>query len=169
MKKPSNFKLKYIINYILVLAVFIPTAIMGFTGSIKGSSALLLTQIAYSMVLAVSLNLVVGFLGELSLGHAGFMCVGAYIGCFCANYMHAVIPSKLAVLVISMLIGGISAAVFGLIIGLPCLRLKGDYLAIVTLAFGEIVRTAQDFPSSPFLFRDLSAPSKETARDVCQA
>ena len=141
MKKPSNFKLKYIINYILVLAVFIPTAIMGFTGSIKGSSALLLTQIAYSMVLAVSLNLVVGFLGELSLGHAGFMCVGAYIGCFCANYMHAVIPSKLAVLVISMLIGGISAAVFGLIIGLPCLRLKGDYLAIVTLAFGEIVRT----------------------------
>lgn len=69
------------------------------------------------------------------------MCVGAYIGCFCANYMHAVIPSKLAVLVISMLIGGISAAVFGLIIGLPCLRLKGDYLAIVTLAFGEIVRT----------------------------
>ena len=141
MKKPSNFKLKYIINYILVLAVFIPTAIMGFTGSIKGSSALLLTQIAYSMVLAVSLNLVVGFLGELSLGHAGFMCVGAYIGCFCANYMQAVIPSKLAVLVISMLIGGISAAVFGLIIGLPCLRLKGDYLAIVTLAFGEIVRT----------------------------
>ena len=141
MKKPSNFKLKYIINYILVLALFIPTAIMGFTGSIKGSSALLLTQIAYSMVLAVSLNLVVGFLGELSLGHAGFMCVGAYIGCFCANYMHAVIPSKLAVLVISMLIGGISAAVFGLIIGLPCLRLKGDYLAIVTLAFGEIVRT----------------------------
>ena len=141
MKNRSNFKLKYIINYILVLAVFIPTAIMGFTGSIKGSSALLLTQIAYSMVLAVSLNLVVGFLGELSLGHAGFMCVGAYIGCFCANYMHAVIPSKLVVLVISMLIGGISAAVFGLIIGLPCLRLKGDYLAIVTLAFGEIVRT----------------------------
>ena len=141
MKNRSNFKLKYIINYILVLAVFIPTAIMGFTGSIKGSSALLLTQIAYSMVLAVSLNLVVGFLGELSLGHAGFMCVGAYIGCFLANYMHAVIPSKLAVLVISMLIGGISAAVFGLIIGLPCLRLKGDYLAIVTLAFGEIVRT----------------------------
>ncbi len=141
MKKPSNFKLKYVINYILVLVLFIPTAIMGFTGVLKGSSALMLTQIAYSIVLAVSLNLVVGFLGELSLGHAGFMCVGAYIGCFCANYMHSVIPSKLVVLILSMLIGGICAAVFGLIIGLPCLRLKGDYLAIVTLAFGEIVRT----------------------------
>ena len=101
----------------------------------------LLVPICIYVILAVSLNLTVGILGELSLGHAGFMCVGAYIGCFCANYMHAVIPSKLAVLVISMLIGGISAAVFGLIIGLPCLRLKGDYLAIVTLAFGEIVRT----------------------------
>lgn len=137
----QRFKLKYIINYIIVLALFVPTAIIGLTGSIKGSSALLLTQIAYSMILAVSLNLVVGFLGELSLGHAGFMCVGAYIGCFCANYLHAVIPSKLVVLIVSMLIGGIAAAVFGLVIGLPCLRLKGDYLAIVTLAFGEIVRT----------------------------
>lgn len=141
MKKTKNFKLKYVINYILVLALFIPTAVMGLAGGIKGSSALLLAQIAYSMVLAVSLNLVVGFLGELSLGHAGFMCVGAYIGCFCANYLHEVIPSKLVVLILAMIIGGIVAAVFGLIIGLPCLRLKGDYLAIVTLAFGEIVRT----------------------------
>ncbi|MDY5627196.1 MAG: branched-chain amino acid ABC transporter permease, partial [Clostridia bacterium] len=92
-------------------------------------------------ILAVSLNLVVGFLGELSLGHAGFMCVGAYIGCFVALKLHSVISSPLAVLIITMLIGGLVAAVFGFIIGLPALRLKGDYLAIVTLAFGEIVRT----------------------------
>jgi len=85
--------------------------------------------------------LVVGFLGELSLGHAGFMCVGAYLGCFIANKLHEIIPSKLVVLILSMIIGGLIAAVFGFIIGLPALRLKGDYLAIVTLAFGEIVRT----------------------------
>ncbi|MDD6012387.1 MAG: branched-chain amino acid ABC transporter permease, partial [Oscillospiraceae bacterium] len=88
----------------------------------------------------VSLNMVVGFLGELSLGHAGFMCVGAYIGCLAANGLKGVIDSPLLILIITMLIGGLVAAVFGFIIGLPALRLKGDYLAIVTLAFGEIVR-----------------------------
>ncbi|MBQ7821718.1 MAG: branched-chain amino acid ABC transporter permease [Clostridia bacterium] len=114
---------------------------MALTGYMNRSTQNLLTQIAYSIILAVSLNLVVGFLGELSLGHAGFMCVGAYLGCFLANYLHTIIPSKLAVLIISMIVGGAIAAVFGFIIGLPALRLKGDYLAIVTLAFGEIVRT----------------------------
>ncbi len=141
MKNKGNFKFKYIVNYILVLALFIPTLVLGVSGGIKGSSALLLAQISYSIILAISLNLVVGFLGELSLGHAGFMCVGAYLGCFFANYLHTVIDSKLIVLILSMLVGGIAAAVFGLLIGLPTLRLKGDYLAIVTLAFGEIMRT----------------------------
>ncbi|MGN1121182.1 MAG: branched-chain amino acid ABC transporter permease, partial [Eubacteriales bacterium] len=87
-----------------------------------------------------SLNLVVGFLGELSLGHAGFMCVGAYIGGYFAMALKEVIPQKLVVLILAMLVGGLVSAVFGFIIGLPSLRLKGDYLAIVTLAFGEIVR-----------------------------
>lgn len=144
-KKPlsekKNIKLKYYINYLLVLALLIPFAITGLTGNVKGSTSLLLTQIAYSMILAVSLNLVVGFLGELSLGHAGFMCVGAYLGGFFANYLHTLIDSKLVVLILSMVVGGLMAALFGLLIGLPTLRLKGDYLAIVTLAFGEIVRT----------------------------
>ncbi|MBQ3598296.1 MAG: branched-chain amino acid ABC transporter permease [Clostridia bacterium] len=101
----------------------------------------MLAQIGYSIILAVSLNLVVGFLGELSLGHAGFMCAGAYIGCFTANYLHTVIPDPTVVLILSMIVGGLTAALFGFIIGLPTLRLKGDYLAIVTLAFGEIIRT----------------------------
>lgn len=137
----KKFKLKHWINYILILALAIPFTVMAFTGSVKGSTSLMLAQIGYSIILAVSLNLVVGFLGELSLGHAGFMCAGAYIGCFTANYLHTVIPDPTVVLILSMIVGGLTAALFGLIIGLPTLRLKGDYLAIVTLAFGEIIRT----------------------------
>ncbi len=137
----KKFKLKHWINYILILALAVPFTIVAFTGSVKGSTSLMLAQIGYSIILAVSLNLVVGFLGELSLGHAGFMCAGAYIGCFTANYLHTVIPNPTVVLILSMLVGGLTAALFGLIIGLPTLRLKGDYLAIVTLAFGEIIRT----------------------------
>ena len=100
-----------------------------------------LPRIAFSCILAVSLNLVVGFLGELSLGHAGFMCVGAYLGCYIANTIRAggSMPELLTV-IIAMIVGGFVAAIFGFIIGLPALRLKGDYLAIATLAFGEIVR-----------------------------
>jgi branched-chain amino acid transport system permease protein len=109
-------------------------------GVLGRSNLGLLHRIAYSIVLAVSLNLVVGFLGELSLGHAGFMCVGAYIGCYFAITISKFIANPLIVIVLSMLVGGLIAAVFGFIIGLPALRLKGDYLAIVTLAFGEIVR-----------------------------
>ncbi len=137
----KSFKLKNYINYIGVTLFLVITAALMYSGSLNRSTANLITQIAYSIILAVSLNLVVGFLGELSLGHAGFMCVGAYIGCYAANQLHSGISSPLAVLIISMLIGGLVAAVFGFIIGLPALRLKGDYLAIVTLAFGEIVRT----------------------------
>lgn len=141
MAKKSNFKLKYFINYIGVGLFLAITAVMMYSGYLNRSTANLLTQISYSIILAVSLNLVVGFLGELSLGHAGFMCVGAYLGCFLAKYMYSFTSSPLLILIVSMLAGGIIAAIFGFIIGLPALRLKGDYLAIVTLAFGEIVRT----------------------------
>lgn len=137
----KNFKLKYYVNYIIVALALVVASIMQYSGLLRRSSANLLTQIAFSVILAVSLNLVVGFLGELSLGHAGFMCIGAYLGCYAANLLHNFIPSRLIVLILSMLIGGLIAAVFGFLIGLPALRLKGDYLAIVTLAFGEIVRT----------------------------
>lgn len=136
----KSYKLKYNITYYIIIAIVAVMAVMASTGDLKRSTMGLLARIAYSIIMALSLNLVVGFLGELSLGHGGFMCVGAYIGCFCANYLHNVIGSPLLVLILSMIIGGLSAAFFGLIIGLPALRLKGDYLAIVTLAFGEIVR-----------------------------
>ena len=136
----KSFKLKNYLNYIFVSAFLVVMIIMSNADMLSRSVTNLLSQIAYSIILAVSLNLVVGFLGELSLGHAGFMCVGAYIGCYFGNYIGTVIHSKLLVIILSMLVGGAVAAVAGFIIGLPALRLKGDYLAIVTLAFGEIVR-----------------------------
>ncbi len=139
--KSDDFKLKNCINYIVVTAALVVFAVMQGSGSLKASYMNLLVQIGYSVILAVSLNLVVGFLGELSLGHAGFMCVGAYIGTFISIQLHTVIESKVICLLISMLCGGLLAAFFGFLVGLPALRLKGDYLAIVTLAFGEIVRT----------------------------
>ena len=136
----KTFKFKDLTNYIIIGLILGLSLVLKATGNLPRSSMTLLTQIAFSIILAVSLNLVVGFLGELSLGHAGFMCVGAYIGCLAANYLNQVIGSQLLVLIIAMIIGGVVAAFFGFIIGLPALRLKGDYLAIVTLAFGEIVR-----------------------------
>ena len=136
----ANTKPKYFTNYIIILVMLAVTLLMKMTGNLARSNMTLLAQISYSIILAVSLNLVVGFLGELSLGHAGFMCVGAYLGCYAANILHEYIASPLLVLIISMLIGGLIAAVFGFIIGLPALRLKGDYLAIITLGFGEIIR-----------------------------
>ena len=139
-KKKSSFNIKHHINWMAVAVALVVMIVLSSTGVLPRAIVSLLTRIAYSIILAVSLNLVVGFLGELSLGHAGFMCVGAYIGCFFANYLHTIIDSPLLILVVSMLVGGVVAAIFGFIIGLPALRLKGDYLAIATLVFGEIVR-----------------------------
>ncbi|MBQ9415843.1 MAG: branched-chain amino acid ABC transporter permease [Clostridia bacterium] len=124
----------------LIAAALILFLILELTGVLRRSHANLLAQVGFSIILAVSLNLVVGFLGELSLGHAGFMCAGAYIGCFVANQLHKTSLPPLVTLIVAMAVGGIVAALFGFVVGLPALRLKGDYLAIVTLAFGEIVR-----------------------------
>ncbi len=139
-KTKSKFKIKNHLNYIVIGIVLIITTILNMTGELGRLDRSTLVRISFSIVLAVSLNLVVGFLGELSLGHAGFMCVGAYLGGYCINILSNVIESDLVVCIIAMLIGGIIAAFFGLIIGVPALRLRGDYLAIATLAFGEIVR-----------------------------
>ena len=147
-KKLANFNIKHHINWMAIAVFLVVMIIISGAGMLPRAIVSLLTRIAYSILLAVSLNLVVGFLGELSLGHAGFMCVGAYIGCFLASYLHNVIASPLIVLIISTLVGGLVAAIFGFIIGLPALRLKGDYLAIATLAFGEIVRNV--FKNLPY-------------------
>ena len=136
----NSFKWKHYANYIAVLVVFVAFVALYYAGSLNRSTPTLLNQIAYSVVLAVSLNLVVGFLGELSLGHAGFMCVGAYVGIYAANAMLKSGMNTTLTIVLALILGGVVAAVFGFIVGLPALRLRGDYLAIVTLAFGEIVR-----------------------------
>lgn len=135
----KNIKWKHYVNYIGVSIFTIIFAVMSLTGSLTSSSIYLLEKIAIAVMLAVSLSLVVGFLGELSLGHAGFMCVGAYLGGKVSVVLEPVL-GEAPTLAVSLVVGGLIAAVFGIIIGLPALRLRGDYLAIVTLAFGEIVR-----------------------------
>lgn len=106
------------------------------TRSVKGY----LIPICVYIVLAISLNLVVGISGELSLGHAGFMGVGAFAGIVIAALLKDVIAGDFLRLLLAMLGGGVIAGVAGVIIGIPVLRLRGDYLAIVTLAFGEILK-----------------------------
>ena len=100
-----------------------------------------LIPICAYIVLAVSLNLVVGISGELSLGHAGFMGVGAFSGIVAASCLSSVVPDPFLRLVLAMVAGGLMAGVAGVIVGVPVLRLRGDYLAIVTLAFGEILKS----------------------------
>ncbi len=141
--KLKNIKWKNYLNYIVVAIFTLVMTFASFNGGVKVSSLYLLEKISYSIILAVSLSMVVGFLGELSLGHAGFMCVGAYLGgkvSVILNDMGFLGKSSLLNLALSLLVGGVVAAICGVLIGLPALRLKGDYLAIVTLAFGEIVR-----------------------------
>ncbi len=139
----ANFKWKHYLNYIVIAVIGLLLGILSLTGNLTLLNQILFEKITISIILAVSLSMVVGFLGELSLGHAGFMCVGAYIGGKIATLIEgsAEVANNHAVLILSVIIGGIVAAICGFIIGLPALRLRGDYLAIVTLAFGEIVRS----------------------------
>ena len=142
MKKLLNVKWKNYLSYVVIIIATVAFAAMAFSGSLKQSMAFRLEEIAISIILAVSLSLVVGFLGELSLGHAGFMCVGAYLGGKTAAILaQTSLGNGLVTFIIALIVGGACAGACGFIIGLPALRLKGDYLAITTLAFGEIVRT----------------------------
>ncbi len=132
--------IKHYGNYIVIAVLTVVLAILVFSGALKTSTTIILEKITINIVLAVSLCLVVGFLGELSLGHAGFMCVGAYLGGKISVLLVNAMGNGIPALIVSLAVGGCTAAVCGFIIGLPALRLKGDYLAIVTLAFGEIVK-----------------------------
>ena len=128
------------ITYGIVLVFYLVLQLMVNTGNISSLMKGLLVPICTYVILAISLNLVVGILGELSLGHAGFMCVGAFSGSFFSMTMQDTITSDELRFTIALLIGAITAGFFGILIGIPVLRLKGDYLAIVTLAFGEIIK-----------------------------
>ena len=137
MKKTTK---NNIITYALVIAAFVIMQSLINAGSISSLLEGLMVPLCIYIIMAVSLNLVVGVLGELSLGHAGFMCVGAFASAFFSKCMRDTIESASLRFFLALLIGIAAAAIFGILIGIPVLRLKGDYLAIVTLAFGEIIK-----------------------------
>ena len=128
------------ITYLMVIVVYAVIQVLVTSGSLSSLFTGLLVPICTYIILAISLNLVVGFLGELSLGHAGFMCIGAFTSAFFSKCMKGVIEPDLLRFMIALLIGAVCAGIFGILIGIPVLRLNGDYLAIVTLAFGEIIK-----------------------------
>ena len=127
-------------TYLGVIAVFIVVTVLQNGGMLNRKTIGLLVPICCYMSMAVSLNLTVGILGELSLGHAGFMSVGAFSGVIVSQSLLTAVPNAPVRLAIAMVVGAIFAAIVGLLVGTPVLRLQGDYLAIVTLAFGEIIK-----------------------------
>ena len=129
-----------IISFGIVIIAFIVMQALLAADMVSSLLEGLLVPICAYVVMAVSLNLTVGILGELSLGHAGFMSVGAFSGIVAATCLSGTVAPEPVQLAVSIVIGGICAAIAGVIIGVPVLRLKGDYLAIVTLAFGEIIK-----------------------------
>ena len=135
----------YLINFAGVLLLFaflmllFESGMLGTrTNYIKG----ILTTACYTIVMVASLNLLTGFMGEFSLGHAGFMSVGAYSSAIVTNALADKGIPPFAMFLIALLVGGIASAITGVLVGIPALRLRGDYLAIVTIAFAEIIRVA---------------------------
>ena len=128
------------LTYLGVIILFVVMNVLKSNGTLSRSLTGQLVPICCYMSMAVSLNLTVGILGELSLGHAGFMSVGAFSGIVAAMSLQNAIPSTPLRLAIAMAVGAAAAALAGLVVGTPVLRLRGDYLAIVTLAFGEIIK-----------------------------
>ncbi len=128
------------ITFGMVILAYVIVEVLLQTGHVNSLMKGLLVPLCTYSIMAVSLNLVVGISGELSLGHAGFMCVGAFSSATWSMLMKGSDMPELLSFVIAILIGAVTAAIFGFLIGIPVLRLKGDYLAIVTLAFGEIIK-----------------------------
>ena len=134
MKRKDN-----LITYGIVILAFIIFQVLSATGNLSSHMKGLLVPMTYYAVIAVSLNLCVGILGELSIGHCGFMCIGAFTSAFFSKTTAQSLPT-VPRFILAFVIGIGFAALFGFLIGIPVLRLKGDYLAIVTLAFGEIIK-----------------------------
>ncbi len=146
--RKTNIKLRYLVNFIAILLLFAAVVAMGMAGgnTMKLKITPSIWQCSYLIIMASSLNLVLGFLGQLSLGHCGFMAVGAYTAALISLvfqragfYTEKAGPAFLLVLLISIIAAGVAAALLGLLVGIPALRLKGDYLAIITLGFGMII------------------------------
>lgn len=141
MNKKQKLR-SYAVNFALVLVVFLIVNLLTAFNIINRYYSSILMLMCINIVLAVSLNLVTGLLGQLVLGHAGFMSLGAYTAALFT--IHSGMPTDgiggIFTIIIAMLLGGLVAAFFSFLIGIPALRLKGDYLAIITLGFGEIIR-----------------------------
>ena len=142
MKKILNNKntRTNLLTYLVVIVAFVVMQSLNSAGMLGSSMRGYLVPICVYISLAVSLNLLVGVCGELSLGHAGFMGIGAFSGIVIAAVLKDYIASDTLRLLCAMAGGGILAGLVGFLIGIPVLRLRGDYLAIVTLAFGEIMK-----------------------------
>lgn len=134
---------RYLINTALILCLVISLEALTASGILSGYFTKILILVGINIILAVSLNVATGYLGQLPLGHAGFMAVGAYTGGIFLKAVDAANAGGLRLVVTvatAILLSGAVAALFGVVIGVPALRLKGDYLAIITLGFGEIIR-----------------------------
>ena len=139
--------LRYLINLVLILALWFVLYTLIQNGTITNYWSGILITVGINIILATSLNVATGYLGQLPLGHAGFMAVGAYAG---GIFMKAVPVQELLksgntgaaipYILLALLISAVVAGIFGILIGIPALRLRGDYLAIITLGFGEIIR-----------------------------
>ena len=151
IKTVKPYTKQSLITYAILIIVFILSQLLRSSGNMSYMMQDLLVPLCVYAILAVSLNLTVGILGELSLGQAGFMCIGAYTGALFSNLMEETIPEAVIRYPLALIIGGLFAAIFGILIGIPVLRLRGDYLAIVTLAFGEIIK---NICASVYLGRD---------------
>ncbi len=127
-------------TYALVTVAFLVLQTLSSMGMLTSSVNGYLVPVCVYIVLTISLNLLVGVCGELSLGHAGFMGIGAFSGIVAAALLQSAVPNGTLRLITAMIVGGVLAGFLGFLIGIPVLRLRGDYLAIVTLAFGEILK-----------------------------
>ena len=139
----------YIINTVVLAAILVLGNMLFAGGALNRATKSVILQCGVYSIMAVSLNICTGYLGQLPLGHAGFMAVGAYAAALISLafqragfYTEKAGAAFFLVLLISIAAAGVSAALLGLLVGIPALRLKGDYLAIITLGFGEIIRIA---------------------------
>ncbi|QQK08349.1 branched-chain amino acid ABC transporter permease [Miniphocaeibacter halophilus] len=138
----STRKISYVAIVALVALLYFVIFLLNVNGVLGNYELGIMNFICINIILAVSLNITVGCLGQITLGHAGFMSIGAYAA---SLFVKSGILTGLPGYLVSLLVGGVIALGVGILIGIPGLRLKGDYLAIITLAFGEIIRTLIEY------------------------
>ena len=152
MKTKRDILRAYLTNLIVLVLLFVLLAAVVTSGALSRYYTGVLMTIFINIILVTSLNLTTGFLGQIALGHAGFMAIGAYTAALFVKAMeeqagvvllNGSSPTAAGILffLVSLVLGGLVAAAFGFLVGVPALRLKGDYLAIITLGFGEIIRS----------------------------